>query len=208
MAKPVLYGTFARACGVTTASVSIAAQKSLRPARVRSPSRRDRYLIDVEHPAAIAYHRKHYATATPLADLAGIDDMPPPPDVDFGQFSDWSLARVVGEYGTDERFKTWLSATKILVEIHAKNLQTLDRERRTIDRDLVRQHIFGAINDGNQRLLVDAPKSIARRVSAHAKSEGTIEDVEKMIRAEISKHLRAAQLAAVAGLAAEAGPAL
>lgn len=201
MAKTMTYTDFAGLCGVSREAISLASMRILKPALLPSPKRRGYFVIDLEHPAAVEYYRNHTTDGRSLADAAGIDDLVEPlPDVDISQYGDWSLIRLVGEFGTDERFRNWLLATKLIIEIHAKNLQTLDKEKNIICRDLVRQHIFGSINDTNQRLLIDAPKTIAKRVSAHATDGGTMEDAEKMIRAEISKHLRASQVAAMVGL--------
>lgn len=204
MAKLLLYGEFARACGVSTASVSVAATKRLKPARVPSPTRKDRHLIDADHLAARAYHARHSATATPLDEFDGVDDsLPSAPDVD-SLYESWTLARLIATFGTNEAFTNWLTATKLIVEIHAKNLATLDKEKNSISRDLVRLHIFGALNDSNQRLLINATATIAKRVSALATAGGTMEDAERICRAEISRHLKASQRAAIDGLAVQA----
>jgi len=177
-------------------------------------------MIDADHPAAIKYvadqANRRLMTGAPVTippkpapmptqsnrpgrpprmalppHPAGYSELPDfDPNQDIREYMEWPLSRIVATFGTGERFLEWLRATKILVEIHAKNLQTLNVEEKTISRDLVRLHIFGAMNDSNQRLLIDAPKTIARRISAHAKSDGTIEDAEKMVRDIISKQLR------------------
>jgi hypothetical protein len=59
-----------------------------------------------------------------------------------------------------------------------------------ISRDLVKTHLFSAIEASNRRLLTDAPKTIVRRVYALARSGAAIEEAERVIREIVSSHLK------------------
>lgn len=82
-------------------------------------------------------------------------------------------------------------------EVRRLNLQNLETEGRLISRDLVRTHVFGAIDAGNRRLLGDASKTIARRVYGLARSGAPIEEAERTVRELISSQLRFVQTTAV-----------
>lgn len=75
-----------------------------------------------------------------------------------------------------------------------------ENKKNTICRDLVRRYVFGFIAVTDQNLLVNVPKTIVRRVSAHAKSEGSLEDAERIVHDEISRRLRMFKLAVLASL--------
>jgi len=110
---------------------------------------------------------------------------------------DLTLRQILAEFGTAESFSRWLSARKTLEEIREKQTKNAENERRLIPRDMVRNHIFGSIEDSNLRLLTDAPRTIARRVYGLAKSKTPVEEAEALVRDLISAQLKTVKATAV-----------
>jgi hypothetical protein len=117
-------------------------------------------------------------------------ESPPPANTvkeldEFGSL----LRPLVARFGTARSFRDYLAALKELETIREKILGNDETEGRLISRELVKTHVLGAIEAGNRRLLSDAPKTIARRVFAAAKSGGTVEDAEQLVREIVGSHL-------------------
>lgn len=116
------------------------------------------------------------------ADVEGDEDPEP--------FLDLTLAEIVERFGTKTGFKDWLVARKTIADIREKELKSDETEGRLIDRELVKTHVFGAIEAGNRRLLGDSPKTIARRLYALAKSGAPVEEAEAVVREIVSSQLK------------------
>lgn len=199
---------FARLAGVSGAAVTKACKGQLAPASVAKR-------IDVDHPAAVAYLEGHgvsppvaiharpepFAAESPLRDRGDLRDARPsrgapdqPLDAssepDIESLADLTLRELIERYGTETQFKDWLDALKKIEDIREKRLKNEETEGRLIERELVKTHVFGAIEASNRRLLGDAPKTIARRVYAQAKSGTTLEEAESTVREIISSQLR------------------
>lgn len=108
-----------------------------------------------------------------------------------------SLEELTQRFGTAIVFRDWLDARKKISEIREKDLKNDETEGRLIERELVRTHVFGAIEASNRRLLGDAPKTIARRLYALAKSGAAVEEAEKVAREIIASQLKAVKATAV-----------
>ena len=74
--------------------------------------------------------------------------------------------------------------------IREKELRNWEVEGKLIPRDGVRTHVFGAVEGANRRLLRDAPKTIARRLYAMAKSGASVEEAEQVVREIVGSQLR------------------
>src|SRR5690606_8499244 len=70
------------------------------------------------------------------------------------------LAPLTERFGLESAFKDWLDALKKIEEIREKRLKNEALEGNLIERELVKTHVFGAIESGNRRLLSDTPKTI------------------------------------------------
>jgi len=101
-----------------------------------------------------------------------------------------TLGELVKAFGTDEQFKAWATANKVLSDTREKDLKVAKMEGSLIPRELVQTHIFGAIEAANLRLLSDTPKTLVRRLYALVKAGGSVEDGEKLARDLISDQLR------------------
>lgn len=109
------------------------------------------------------------------------------------EIADMTIRQVVAKFGTVTAFKDWLVCLRKIEDVCEKNLRNAEKNGNLISANLVRTHIMGAIEFGNQRLLTDSPKTLARMLYAAAKSGVPIEEAELMVRENISSHLRPVQ---------------
>lgn len=125
-----------------------------------------------------------------------VGHMRPPPGVtegssqDLKQLSD-SLLPLVERFGTDTRFADWLSSLKDIELIREKRLKNGETEGGLISRELVKTFVFGALDAANKRLLGDASKTIASKVFNAVQAKDSLEEVQRLVREEIAKHLKA-----------------
>jgi hypothetical protein len=111
-------------------------------------------------------------------------------DKDIEHVLQMTISELITTYGTDAQFKAWADAKKVLSEIRLKNLKIAEAEGSLIPRDMVRLHIFGAIEAANLRLLADTPKTLARRLYALAKAGESIEEAESLTRSLMGDQLK------------------
>ncbi len=123
------------------------------------------------------------------ASAASPTDVPDVTDDDIEAYAHMSLDELVERFGTATAFKDWLDSRKTIEDIRQKTLKNNEIDGRLISRDLVRAHVFGAIESGNRRLLGDSPKTIARRLYALAKNGTPVEEAEAIVREIISSQL-------------------
>lgn len=121
--------------------------------------------------------------------------MRPPPGVREGSDQDLRqltelLLPMVERFGTATRFADWLDAIKNIELIREKRLKNGETEGGYISRDLVKTHMVGAVDGANKRLLGDASKTIASKVFNLARSGGGLEEAQRAVREEQSKHLK------------------
>lgn len=83
-----------------------------------------------------------------------------------------------------------LSRRKRAAEADRLELQNAATRGELISRRLVETHVFGAIEASHKRLLGDAAKTIASKVFNSTRAKGTLEEALRLVREEISKHLR------------------
>lgn len=113
-----------------------------------------------------------------------------PPDADMEKVLDLTLRELTALHGTDEQFKVWVSAVKTVGDIRHKDLKLAEMEGTLIPRELVRTHVFGALDSGHLRLLTDSPKTLARRIEGAVKSGSSLEEIESLIREHLSIQLK------------------
>lgn len=187
MSKMMSRSAFARLAGVTPAAITIACRTELEPAC-------DGDRVDADHPIAIAYLERRNTRVNPgpppkAKSAPRDDDAPTETTEDIERYAALTLRELVEKFGTERKFRDWLAALKTIEDIRRTRLDNDETERRLISRELVKTHIFAAIDGSFRRLLSDAPKTIARRVFALAKSGGTVEEAERTIREIMSSQL-------------------
>jgi hypothetical protein len=165
--------------------------------------------VNAAHPAVVEYLESAVGIGTPagarrsvppppaLPDRPRQDIRRPSPDGPGSDADLEELAEVIGplleRFGTELRFRDFLTALKTIEEIRAKRLANEETEGRLIERDLVRVHVFGAIDRCNRQLLQDSPKTIARRLYGMAKADAPVEEAEKVVRDNLASQLRPAK---------------
>lgn len=100
------------------------------------------------------------------------------------------LRPLITRFGTRRGVKDWLDALNKLEEIRKKRLDNEETEGRLISRDLVKTHVFGAIEGSQRRLLTDFPKTIARLLYASANAKEPIEAAEAKVRSAVTQILK------------------
>lgn len=160
--------------------------------------------VDLSHPVVVSYlarkrtqiERKRAAEAEAAALVSSVDADIPQSAEDIDGLADLTVREVVQRHGTVRGFKDWLDALKKIEDIRKTRLDNDETEGTLIDRELVKTHVFGAIESGNRRLLQDFPKSAAIRVMAAFKSGATVEETERLMRDLIGTQLKPVKTAA------------
>ena len=165
----------ARIAGVSPAAVTKACKTQLADA---CHGKR----LDLDHPSVRQYLEKHGVPLTVLR---------PEGAPDVGQLVSWTLGDIVDRFGTLQGFVDYVDVRKKIGETRKIELANDEKHRTLISRELVRTHVFGFIDATNRRLLNDTPRAIAMRLYAMAKAGAPKEDVEGLVRDQISSQLRA-----------------
>jgi hypothetical protein len=92
-------------------------------------------------------------------------------------------------FQTSDDLEVWLNIAKKHADTKEKELKNLATQSRVIDRELVRVHVFGMLEAAHQRLLGDAPKTIATKILALGATGGTLEEAEAVVRDVVSSQL-------------------
>lgn len=189
----------ARIVGVDQSTVFRRAQSDLADAMVGKK-------IDVGHPSVQAFIREHDKDPTDVLDAyrqsANFDselrltqhesevlkDVEVPANIE--DIGNMTVREVMEKFGTRSAFLDWLVAVQKIEQIRERQLNNAETEGSLINRDLVKQHIFGAIESANRRLLTDTPKTLARRVYAMCRSGTSIEEAEKTVAEIIGSQLK------------------
>ena len=198
MARLISRAELSRAAGVSDAAISKACKTTLSAAC-------DGRRVDVDHPDVVAYlkgkgkrpppvyrrvveapepapaARPRPAVAAPVAVQPGSDD-------DLAYLAD-TLQPLLERFGTQQAFRDFLVALKTVEEIRGKRLDNEETEGKLIERELVRVHVFGAIESANRQLLTDIPKTVTRTLYAYAKSGVPAETSEREVRDMLAKVL-------------------
>lgn len=106
------------------------------------------------------------------------------------RYADLTIREIADRWGTFHGFAAFLDAKKTIAETKKLELANAEKRGEVISRDMVRQHVFGNIEAVNKRLLGDAPRTIARRLYAMAKSGAPSEEAERTVRELISSQLK------------------
>jgi hypothetical protein len=108
-------------------------------------------------------------------------------------FSDLTHKQIVDRYGTITLY-TKILESHVKAENARKNwLDNEETEGKLIGRNFVWTHVFGYIDAAQKRILGDAPKTIAKRAMAMAKSDATLEEIERFVRDTLTAILRPAR---------------
>ena len=120
-------------------------------------------------------------------------ELPPvelPDDELVRDYGNMKFKDLVAQFGTGARFKDWTTAVKNLEAIRGLQIKNEEKEGFLISRDLVRLHVFGAIENTYARLLTDTPKTLSKRLASHVKAGRSLEEGEEIIRKVLSTQLK------------------
>lgn len=174
---------FATLAGVSGAAITAALRGDLAGALVV-----DR--IDQNHETALAYLRDQGVDPEEKWPPEEMDPDPATTEVrDIGQYMHLTLSELIERFGTERSFRDWLEALNKLESLREKRLNIEERQRTLISRELVRSHVFGAIDAGFRRLLTDTPRTIVAMIYAKAKADVPLEEAERTVREVMQKQL-------------------
>ena len=174
---------FATLAGVSGAAITAALRGDLAGALVV-----DR--IDQNHETALAYLRDQGVDPEEKWPPEEMDPDPATTEVrDIGQYMHLTLSELIERFGTERSFRDWLEALNKLESLREKRLNIEERQRTLIRRELVRSHVFGAIDAGFRRLLTDTPRTIVAMIYAKAKADVPLEEAERTVREVMQKQL-------------------
>ena len=174
---------FATLAGVSGAAITAALRGDLAGALVV-----DR--IDQNHETALAYLRDQGVDPEEKWPPEEMDPDPATTEVrDIGQYMHLTLSELIERFGTERSFRDWLEALNKLESLREKRLNIEERQRTLISRELVRSHVFGAIDAGFRRLLTDTPRTIVAMIYAKAKADVPLEETERAVREVMQKQL-------------------
>lgn len=204
--RKITKATLAKEACVSRPAITKLCAGSLKPALIGQ-------FIDIDHPLVIKYlNSKKKSKTVKVKKKAETTQKKPskkesvnPPvnpndeleepshyskDNNIKNIMDLTLRKILAKHGTEDRFKNWVDASKTIKDIQLKDLKIAKEKQDSIERVLVKNHIFGAIEDSNLRLLTDTPKTLATRIFAIAKAGGTIDEAEVLGRELISKQIK------------------
>lgn len=172
--------------------------------------------VNAAHPAVVEYLESAVGIGTPTGAKRSV---PPPPVLpdrprlamerpalgDYGGDADLEelteqLQPLVDRFGTTTAFKDFLNALKTIEEIRQKRLDNEVKEGLLVERELVRVHVFGAIEQANRKLLGEVPKNLARTLYSKARAGIPVEESESDVRKQISELLAPMKTAAAKAL--------
>lgn len=219
MATIVSRARLAELRGVSKAAVTKALRGPLKAACVD-----DR--VDLDHPDVQAWlgsgkPPKGKADGAPTAAAKKLSSAPPaptkgrpapskpppatlplrPPKLDprgfASELAPFTLSDIVERFGSVRSYLDLTDANGKRERAYALRLKNDAAEGKIISRELVRTHIFGALDGAFRRLLGDSAKTIARRVYALAKGGTPIEEAERVVVEIISSQLKRSKETAV-----------
>lgn len=197
---------FARRSGRSRSTISEACSKG-GPLRAATKNGS----IDVAHPAVRAWAKRGKIPINRLRDRGNPEPDPIDPreaddDVDLenarfdvtqpanvNDFLDLPFRQIADRFGSVEGFEKYLDARKTTEEIRKLEVANDEAEGKLISRSLVQQHIFGALEAQNRRLLMDTTRTIAARVAPAVRTGANQEQLEELVRDLISSQLRIAK---------------
>ena len=115
-------------------------------------------------------------------------------------YADLTIREVINTFGTDYRFKDWLTSLKSIEDIHEKRMKNAAAAGRLVSRELVRTALIDPIERAHVQLLGDGVKTISRRMTDMIKSGKTPEECEKFVSDQITSFIRPLKRAMVKAL--------
>jgi len=127
----------------------------------------------------------------------GPDDKPPPAPAppaspeSIEAIADLTVREVVERFGTDASLVNYVNALKVIEQTRWQRIKNEREEGRLIPKEYVKTHVLAVIDGANRGLLIDAPKTLARRLYAAAKADVPVEEAEQIAKEINGSHIRA-----------------
>lgn len=141
-------------------------------------------------PATAAVHSVATPPPPPSGDTRDPTDQVPE---NIRAFLDFTLAQLIRMYGTDVAFLDWLKATKTIEEIQERQIRNAESRGELVRRDLVKVAIIDPFDEAHRRMLGDGAKTIARRAATMAQAGRDVEEIEKLVRDQLSSFITPAK---------------
>jgi len=113
-----------------------------------------------------------------------------PPDVTFEEIADLTVREVVDRFGTSSSLVDYTQALKIIEQTRWQRIKNEREEGRLIPKEYVKAHVLSVIDGAFRGLLIDAPKTLARRLYGAARADVTIEEGEQIAKDINGSHIR------------------
>lgn len=144
--------------------------------------------INVRHPDAVAWLAERGVeppalSTAPVESALDTTAAPPGTLLEFSQ-------RAIREFGSVQNFEDAAKAQKLAAESRMAERKDSALAGTLIDRELVRTHVFGAIEAGNRRLLQDFPKTASIQLMGAIQAGATKEEVERLLRDLVGKQIK------------------
>ena len=108
---------------------------------------------------------------------------------------------VIDRFGTDKQFVEWMRGQKMAQEIHEKQLKIQIIRKDLISRKMVEKYTLTHYEEAYSRLVTDAPRSMAVQLIELMATDPKKEDLEDLIRREISNTIKNIKLSTKKSLA-------
>lgn len=99
------------------------------------------------------------------------------------------LADILEQWGSIVGVQDWLTIRRTaadIVRLEARNRKELGE---LIDRELVKTHVFGAIDGILKRFLTDTPRTLSHQMASMAKAGATVGEMETAIAKSFARDL-------------------
>lgn len=136
----------------------------------------------------------------PSEDVAKVLNGLPP---DIRELADWSLRRLIEQFGHSTAMEDYLKSLRIMEKIHAERLKNAREEGTVVSRDLVQRGVLEPFDLCFQRLLADGARTIATRVADMARAGESNESCEAFVSERLTDFIKGTK--ATAGRALEPG---
>lgn len=114
-----------------------------------------------------------------------LDDTVPIPE-NLLPYVDLTLRELIEKFGTSVAFSDWLKSLKAIEDIEEKRLKNRATRGELIDRDFVKIHVFGNVEDLFSKLLNDSPSSLTSIAVDMVEAGETKEEITESIYKSIS----------------------
>jgi len=114
---------------------------------------------------------------------------PVAPDIPLEDLERMTLSQLCQVFGTDDRFKVWASARKVITDIRRNDLANAKTAGDLVSRRLVKSSVIDPLDGAFTRLLTDVKRTLAVRIVAMIRAEASQEKVESFITDQLTSVL-------------------